>query len=156
VDLDELRLTVTEPRPPGSGALVIGYGNPLRGDDGAGPEAARRLSEHGIEALSVHQLTPELAERISAARAVFFLDASESLPPGGVAVKPLEASAAGPMEHYASPAALLRLAREVYDAQPEAWLIAMGGAGFELGEGLSEAAERAVSRAVQAVLELGQ
>ena len=42
--------------------LIIGYGNPLRGDDGFGWHAALRLREiihdDGIEILPVHQLTP--------------------------------------------------------------------------------------------------
>jgi len=55
------------------GVLVIGYGSELRGDDAAGPTAARRLRSTGLSALDVHQLTPEIAERSAAARVVFFL-----------------------------------------------------------------------------------
>lgn len=62
--------------------------------------------------------------------------------------------AAAPMEHHAAPAALLRLAREAYGAEPEAWLIALGGSSFEIGEGLSKQAERAVSRAIEEVLRI--
>lgn len=32
------------------GVVVIGCGNPLRGDDGAGPELVRRLTERGLPA----------------------------------------------------------------------------------------------------------
>ena len=45
--------------------LIIGYGNPLRADDGVGWQAARRLAElrqdEFVETLALHQLTPELA-----------------------------------------------------------------------------------------------
>ena len=133
------------------GLLVIGYGNSLRGDDGAGPEAARRLEARGIEALAVHQLTPELAERIAAVRTVIFLDADSTLSPGEISVRRLH-EVASSLEHHASPAALVRLAHDVYGALPDAWLVAIGGSNFELGEGLSEAAERAVARATEAVL----
>lgn len=139
----------------GDGLLVIGYGSSLRGDDGAGPEAARRLAELGFDALAVHQLTPEIAERIAAARTVVFLDADAGLPPGEVSVEPLhedKVTTARPMEHHASPTALLHLARVVYGAAPEAWLIGMGVSSLEIGEGLSKAAGQAVSRAIETVL----
>ena len=56
-------------------ALVIGYGNTLRGDDGVGPLAADTIRGWGLEgvaAISITQLTPELAEPISAARLAVF------------------------------------------------------------------------------------
>ena len=137
------------------GVLVIGYGSSLRGDDAMGPAAARRLREYGFEALAVHQLTPEIAERVAAARAVYFLDAAAGVPPGEISIQPLERAATRgpqPMGHHASPAALLRLARDAFGANPGAWLIGMGGSSFEIGGDLSEAAERAVSRAIEEVV----
>jgi hydrogenase maturation protease len=50
------------------GTLIIGYGNPLREDDGVGWQVADQLlknSEGSIKVLTAHQLTPELAEPIS-------------------------------------------------------------------------------------------
>ena len=55
------------------GFLIIGYGSPLRGDDAAGPIAARQLAQQGFHALDVHQLTPELAEPVAKARMVPFI-----------------------------------------------------------------------------------
>ena len=144
---------MTNSRTDGDGLLVIGYGNSLRGDDGMGPSAAKLLRVGGIDALDVYQLTPELAERIAGARVVFFLDADAGLAPGEIAAEKLQDAASGavPMEHCANPADLLRLAREVYGTSPEAWLMAMGGADFELGDSLSDAGKRAVSKAVAEV-----
>lgn len=136
------------------GVLAIGYGSELRGDDGMGPAAARRLRSLGFPALAVHQLTPEIAERLAAARAVFFLDADARVPPGEIAIAALPAAdalARQPIEHYAAPAELLRLAREAYGARPDAWLVSLGGSRFEIGSGLSEAASQAVSRAIAEV-----
>ena len=128
----------------GDGLLVIGYGNSLRGDDGMGPAAAEIL-----QGLAVHQLTPELAERIAGARVVIFLDADTRVAPGEIVVKKVEPAVSGAaIEHHASPAALLRLAHEVYGKTPAAWLIGMGGADFGFGERLSEMGRRAVSKAV--------
>ena len=51
-------------------ALIIGYGNTLRGDDAVGQAAAQALAGEaaiaGAETIACHQLTPELAERIAA------------------------------------------------------------------------------------------
>jgi hydrogenase maturation protease len=128
--------------------LVIGYGNPLRGDDAMGRVAAERLG-----GMAVHQLTPELAEPVAAADAVIFLDADATLAPGEISVKAVEPAEAT-MGHHATPAGLLRLARTVYGAEPKAWLVGLGGEDFGLRQGLSAAAERAVERAVKAAANL--
>jgi hydrogenase maturation protease len=128
--------------------LIIGYGNPLRGDDAMGLVAAERLC-----GLAVHQLTPELAERIAQADAAIFLDADATLPQGEISVKTVEPTDAR-LDHHATPAGLLRLAQTVYGAAPKAWLIGMGGENFELREGLSAAAVHAVERAVEAAARL--
>jgi hydrogenase maturation protease len=122
--------------------LILGYGNPLRGDDAMGLVAAERLG--GIGA---HQLTPELAERIAQADTVIFLDADATVAPGEISVKAV-ARADATLDHQATPAGLLRVAETVYGAKPKAWLVGMGGEGFEPREGLSPAAERAVECAV--------
>lgn len=128
--------------------LIVGYGNPLRGDDGAGRVAAERLG-----GVSVHQLTPELAERIAAADTVIFLDADVNLPPGEISVKRL-AGAAAQLDHHAGPEGLLHLARMVYGKEPKAFLIGMGGENFDLREGLSAAAEHSVELALKTVRNL--
>jgi hydrogenase maturation protease len=62
--------------------LIIGYGNPLRGDDDVGWEAASRLAaalpSEAVHILAVHQLTPELAEAVSEADLLIFVDASDA------------------------------------------------------------------------------
>ena len=134
--------------------LIIGYGSPLRGDDGAGPLAARRLAAKGFRTIDAHQLTPELAEPVAAARSVVFLDAHADLAPGKVSVRRLDGSEELQplLEHHASPGGLLRLAHMVYGAKPEAWLIEMGGEDFELSDRMSPAAHRAVGRAMREVM----
>jgi Ni,Fe-hydrogenase maturation factor len=48
--------------------LVIGYGNPLRGDDRVGWVVAERLREvAGVTAVTTHQLLPEHADLIQQA-----------------------------------------------------------------------------------------
>ena len=53
--------------------VVIGYGNELRGDDGAGPRVARAVAAHnlpGVQIITAHQLTPEMADGLAEARVV--------------------------------------------------------------------------------------
>jgi hydrogenase maturation protease len=126
------------------GTLIIGYGNPLRGDDGFGWHAAMRLRDlihdEGIEILAVHQLTPELMDPVSRARRVIFIDAAAGEDPGKVTVTALRTTG-GPapvFTHFATPAALLEGARSLYGAKPEGILVTVVGLDFELGEELSE------------------
>ena len=60
--------------------LIIGFGNSLRRDDGAGPALANMVLAHesfeDIRIIKAHQLTPELAEEVAApdVSAVIFMD----------------------------------------------------------------------------------
>ena len=129
------------------GILIIGYGNMLRGDDAAGPRAARRLRRRGVPAIDVHQPTPELAETVSRAALVAFIDASVDPPPGEIRVTPVWDSRSV-VDHHAGPGGLLRLARDVYGRAPKALLISIGADSFELGRPLSKAVAHAVRRVV--------
>jgi hydrogenase maturation protease len=136
--------------------LVIGYGNELRRDDGAGPRVARAvaaLGRPGVRALAVHQLTPELAEPLSAADRAVFVDASTG--GGRMRVEPvavtLAPAAAG---HVAGPGWLLGLAEAAFGRRPAAWLVTVPADDLGFGQGLSRAAVRAVRDALAEVLRL--
>ncbi len=136
--------------------LVIGWGNPLRGDDGFGFVAAerieRRLRGTQHEVLAVHQLTPELMDPISRADVVVFIDASEEGQPGKLIRRDVAASAhAAAFTHHASPAGLLAGAKLLYGATPQALLYTVRGQDFEFGQQLSGPVERAVDELVEIV-----
>jgi hydrogenase maturation protease len=136
-------------------ALVIGYGNTLRGDDAVGPRAAaavRGWGLPGVDALAVAQLTPELAEPLSAARLAVFVDARLAAEgdPSGVEVRPLEPSGGAPaFAHVGDPGRLLALAQAVYGSSPRAWLVTVPAADVGLGEGLSPRAGRGLEVALR-------
>jgi len=99
--------------------LIIGYGSPLRGDDGLGWAVAGQLAAHipdeSVEIRVVHQLTPELVEPISEAELVIFVDASREGPVGKwscVEVEP-ETGPSAPLEHQFGAGKLLGYARKV-------------------------------------------
>jgi hydrogenase maturation protease len=135
--------------------LVIGYGNPLRGDDGFGWHVARRLIEAGLEHLEIitcHQLTPELAEVIAQAEAVIFVDASLDTPPGEMIVCELEPSAPSrTFTHHLGPTHVLELAHALYGRAPEAKLISVGAVNLGYGERFSLEVEDAIPKVLEEI-----
>ena len=125
--------------------LVIGIGNVLRSDDGAGyqvAEALRNEINRSLEVITVHQLTPELALYIGSASRVLFVDASvEQL---FSALKPLaEHQNATPSStpvgvgHSITPDMLMALARVLYDHCPPAWELLIPAQRWDHGTKLS-------------------
>jgi hydrogenase maturation protease len=144
-------------------ALVIGYGNELRGDDAAGPLTVREiaaLNRPNLRALAVHQLMPELAEPISRASAVVFVDARLPLEANPAAseemgVVELEPQVSGDYSaHYSDPAFLLGLAARLYGHCPRAWLATIPAEQFELGVPLSSVTLRGIRAAVISIPQL--
>lgn len=120
--------------------LIIGYGNPLRGDDGIGWHAAHLLeSRYPTAQVRVcHQLTPELAEPISEAERVIFIDASAVGDVGTYDLQPILPIAEGTtLSHIVSPATLLTLTQGLYGTLPESLLVSVPGASFDYSETLS-------------------
>src|SRR4051794_25887596 len=106
--------------------LVIGYGNPLRGDDGVGWRVAEVIAERRAEQVAVRtgqQLVPEWAIDLHDADTAYFVDASigvdtpelEPVAPDAVA-RPIDS-------HELEPAQLLLLTRLVYGRAPRAFVI---------------------------------
>jgi hydrogenase maturation protease len=131
------------------GVLVIGYGNPLRGDDAVGLHVARAARAAGFEAIETLQLAPELAERIAAARVVVFVDCDVRLGPGEVVVSGLPRSGGFVLHEPASPAMLVELAGMLYGHAPEGRCVGIGPECMEMGEGLSPVVVAAVGEAVR-------
>ena len=148
-----------------SGDLLIGWGNPLRGDDGVGQAIAAAVERWGqpqLEVVEAVQLTPELAPLLAAARRVLFVDAEAGAAAvtGGWRLEPVpplepgvttSAWSSQPLSHHASPGVLLMLAETLYGRRPPAWqlLVAAHACGF--GSGLSPATEALLPGALAAV-----
>ena len=130
--------------------LVIGFGNPLRGDDAAGLSVAMAagLAHADLAVLTPHQLVPELAAEVAAADVVIFVDASINVPPGDVRCQSIVDASDGRLDHVLSPAALVGLARAAFGRAPRAWLVEVGAGSFELGAPLSPLVAGAIPRAV--------
>lgn len=135
--------------------LVIGYGNPLRSDDGIGPQVAREVAGWGmpdVEAIAVHQLTPELAESLASVNLVIFIDAYPATPEQDLQVCALEPAESGtPSGHWCTPQVLLAITQALYDHCPQGWWVIVPGVNFDLGEGLSPVATQGVATALQEI-----
>lgn len=137
--------------------LVIGYGNELRQDDGVGPRVARMVAgwrRPGVEAMAVHQLTPELAERVKQAERVVFVDAGLGQDVAARRLQPVQAAAA--WGHTCDPPGLLALAEVLYGPGPEAWLVQVPAVCLGFGEELSAVAQRGMAMAVEQIRELAE
>ena len=113
-------------------SLVIGIGNPLRGDDGAGWTLADELGEPHR---ALHQLTPECAALLADCTRVLFVDAccpDSNNPdgPGSAATPVLEplaprgrgpSDATSPFSHHLTPDDLLTITHQLFGRRPEAW-----------------------------------
>lgn len=144
--------------------LVVGYGNPLRSDDGVGWQVAGRLAADprfaGCEVLQRHQLTPELALDISRVELVVLVDARSGVAPGSVVVERTVAPAgaadvrASNWSHHLGPAGLIRLAVELYGRSGELVVVGVGVESMEIGERLSPAVEASLDRVGDTIAEL--
>ncbi|HVO10550.1 MAG TPA: hydrogenase maturation protease [Vicinamibacteria bacterium] len=140
--------------------LVIAWGNPLREDDGLAwhvLEGLRRLRPRpGLLPLHLrhaHQLTPELAEPVSRAAGVVFVDARRDGPVGAIRSETVEpASGSNPLAHSLSPQGVLLYAEALYGRAPQAVVVSITGERFGLGEELSPAVRRALPWAIRTVL----
>jgi hydrogenase maturation protease len=142
------------PAIPGTGGLLlIGYGNELRGDDGAGPKIAQAVAKWKLPAVRAHvchQLTPELAPLVAAADRVVFVDAATGS--SEVQIRKIESARSGEiMTHVVDPRALLRLASMLYGNCPLALSITIPAENFGFGEELSGACSAGMEAALDRI-----
>lgn len=136
--------------------LIIGYGNPLRGDDAAGPALATQLRDQlaadRARILVVHQLTPELVLELVKPEiaGVLFLDAKR-LQGNDLKLVPLtaELDPNASCGHQVSPQLLLGCAEHLYSCQRPGWLLTLRGVDFAFGEELSATATASLAKAVE-------
>ena len=134
--------------------LVIGYGNTLRGDDGVGPrvaEAVAQLALPGVRTLVCPMLTPELADPISRAGKVIFVDAAVDAP-NEVQWRKLEPNETSQlMAHAADPRTMLALARDVFGHTPEAWWLTIPAVDLSFREEFSPTGQRGFAEALKKI-----
>jgi hydrogenase maturation protease len=139
------------------GVLVVGFGNDLRGDDGVGPRVAELLASGdllpGATIVARHQLAPELAAEVIAARLVVLIDArQDGGRPGDVRIERVVRSGRPVGSHAVDVSAVVDLTERVYGYAPPVVVVSVSAAQFDLGTGLSDVVASSLPRIVDAVI----
>ena len=136
--------------------VAIGYGNTLRSDDAIGPLVAEAVEGWGmpnVDAIALHQLTPELADTLQNCDVAIFIDACiwpELKQVQVQAIEPAESTTTA-IGHTSDPQSLLALTKALYGHLPLAWMVTVPAANFELGETLSTVAKQGITDALKEV-----
>lgn len=127
-------------------ALLIGYGNPGRGDDGLGPalvDELERAGTPGLALMSDYQLTIDLAHDIAPFETVVFADAAMT------GCEPFSFHSIAPLpplsftSHSQRPEGVLYVARALFGAHTRGWVLGIRGYHFhEFRESLSSEGRR--------------
>ncbi len=137
--------------------LVLGYGNPGRGDDGLGPALVEGLRQRWgqLTCLTAMQLQPEHVLDLDRHDLALLVDAGWQTP-APFAFAPVAARQdASFTTHVLSPQRLLAIYRYALGKPPPpVFLLTLRGEGFGLGEGLSPTAQRHLESALTFVAEL--
>ena len=136
-----------------SDTLVIGLGNSLRGDDGAGPAVARGLRDEVLARVRAYEGEPVgLIDEWTGADAVIVVDAVRSgAPPGTIhrldpLAAPIPASLSQGSTHAFGLAETIELARALDRLPDELTVYGIEGEHFGAGEELSPAVAAAVEQ----------
>ncbi|RZI40048.1 hydrogenase maturation protease [Herbaspirillum sp. HC18] len=137
--------------------LIIGYGNPSRGDDALGPiaigEIERRMADHPewrkIEILTDFQLQIEFVTDLSGRERIVFIDALASGDDAFSFARIEHRQDGSVTTHALSPAGLLAVYRSYHgDEPPPVFLLGIRGYRFDLGKPLSPGARSNLDEAV--------
>ena len=140
------------------GMLVIGIGNPLRGDDGVGPAIVEILKTRGLPGARLMTCQGDgllLIETWKSADRVLLIDAATcGANPGTVYRfdafgRPLPAGFSLYSTHAFGIAETIELARTLDQLPPHLVIYAIEGQNFAMGAGLSPEVERAVHDVVE-------
>jgi hydrogenase maturation protease len=149
--------------------LILGYGNPDREDDGVAWHILRALTIKldlavpesyedefpefdRIDFAFQLQLTPEMAEDISAYEYVCFVDAHTGNIPEPVRLIDVESEfQASPFTHHLTPQSLLSMCETIYGKKPDAALLSVLGHRFLFSRQLSKETARLVPRSVELI-----
>jgi len=125
-------------------ALIIGYGNSLRGDDALGPQVAEKLSARfrnhpGIHVKIIHQLTMDVAESLSNFSLVILIDARRAEPVGEPYIQEIQPSQdiPQPFSHDLKPQELLGICQVLYNSRPKMILAGINASNFDVGDPVS-------------------
>jgi hydrogenase maturation protease len=142
--------------------VVVGIGNPDRGDDGAGRIVARLLREASLPGIAVIKHDGEatgVLSKLKGAVSAYLIDASCSDATAGtvrrfdVGTSPLPHEALGSSSHGLGVAAAVEFGRALEALPPRCIVYVIEGESFELGASLSPPVKVAVADLVRHLAE---
>lgn len=152
--------------------ILLGYGNPDRGDDGAAWHILNRLfifsGQNDVDLFSADitslnknidvwfnfQLLPEYAEIISCYDQAIFIDAHTGEIKLDLSFMEIKGSIDySPFTHHMTPATLIAITKSITGKSPKAWLLSVRGYNFQFDCTLSESTERLVDQAVKLLIQ---
>ncbi|MCW5202414.1 hydrogenase maturation protease [Desulfobulbus sp. US4] len=125
--------------------LVYGFGNPGREDDGAGVALAERIRAAalpGVTTDSNYQLNVEDALLLTEHDIIIFADATRNSVDGFSFYRLEPDPSVSFTTHAMSPGSVLALCTQLYGKTPPAYMLEIGGASFELREGMTDEGEK--------------
>ena len=142
-----------------SRSIVLGVGNELCGDDGAGPMIANRIAESGPwQVLDVQSVPESFLMKIVEARpdTVLIIDALDfDAEPGAVELLTADAvTGQGPSTHGPAPIAFLDLLAMMHPCRRV--ILGIQPANGEFGETMTDAVARGVDFVVEGFVQAGQ
>ena len=144
-----------------SRVVVVGVGNPYRGDDGAGPAVAERVRARrpaGVEVVTCEQEASRVIDAIEGCDAAVLVDASASgAAPGTIhrfdaSDEAVPARSLRSSTHAFGVGEAVELARALGKLPGVVVVYGVEGQEFAAGEGLSPAVAAAIDPAAEAVL----
>lgn len=134
---------------------VIGYGNPLRSDDGIGWALAEELEkicfDPKLEIQTFIQLVPEIAARFKEFERVVFIDAAVNGIPGGFSLTSWTTGKAYDQDstHSFDLGDLFRFSGINESDLPELLLFTVTGSDFSVGDSLSDVVKSNIPNALK-------
>lgn len=139
-------------------AQIIGYGNPLRRDDGVGPFILQQLralltADDRIRLQTMEQLDFSMADELQDVDRIVFVDASVNDLSGGWRIGRLQPQFhfGAFATHHVTPAEILGILQRLYRRYPLAWAVSVTGFDFGYGRGLSAETKKHAGRAAAAI-----
>ena len=140
--------------------IVIGIGNPLRGDDALGYVVVNAFNEKygegelaDVDCFHMQQLGLELLPYFEDCEVLIFVDASVKVDEGVLQMELIEPGSMvdNPVSHFFDPETLLSSTYALYQAHPKTYLLSVGASDFEIREGLSEKIEASVPKVLEKI-----
>ncbi len=127
--------------------LVIGFGNTLRNDDGAGYKVAELISKNflNITTVTSHDLKPEYAELIAHHQVVFFIDASIDC--NELVIEEITTIPNSEIQnsHHLNPIQLISLSKKLFRQVPKnIFIVKLPAINLDFGEKLSQPTQKAM------------